>query len=361
MSKELYIGVMSGTSLDGIDIALCEVNSATCRLVSSLEYPFEKKLKNQILKVIDEPTTLEQIGRLDNQLGNLFASAINAFLLQNNIDASNVRAIGLHGQTLWHNPDKNFAFSMQLGDANIVHVQTGIKVVADFRGMDMANGGQGAPFAPAFHQFLFNSLEKDRAVLNLGGMANITILGENLRGWDTGCGNVLLDMWASIHTGESYDKDGKFAMSGELNHELLRAMLNDDYFKKLPPKSTGREYFNQKFIAQYLMRFQSIKNEDIQRTLLELTAMSIADDLKKTDTKLLIVCGGGVKNIFLMQRLKELCGIEVVRSDTLGVSSDFMEAMLFAWLAYKRVHRQKVLLSCVTGAKEDSILGGVYG
>ena len=367
MKKELYIGIMSGTSLDGIDVALCKIDDSSCKLIGSLEYPFDKKLKKEILEVISGSTTLEQIGTLHVRLAHLFASAINELLEKENIDSSNIIAIGSHGQTLWHQPDAEFPFSMQLGCPSVLHVETNIQVVADFRSMDIANGGQGAPFAPAFHQFLFGSGisipqigNKNVAVLNIGGMANITIVGDILKGWDVGCGNVLLDLWASLHVGTSFDKNGEFAKSGTLHVELLKAMLDDDYFKKLPPKSTGREYFNQKWIGKYLMQFKSIKNEDIQRTLLELTAMSIANDVKKTDTNLLVVCGGGAKNIFLMQRLRELCKIEVVVSDELGVSGDFMEAMIFAWLAYKRVHKEKVSLSCVTGAKQDSILGGIY-
>jgi len=359
--SELYIGVMSGTSLDGVDIALCEIDSTSCRLISSLEYPFDKELKKEILKVVDATTTLEQIGTIDSKLGILFSDAINALIKKQDIDAKEIKAIGLHGQTLWHEPDGDFPFSMQLGCPNILSAKTSIQVVADFRSMDIANGGQGAPFAPAFHQFMFASLEKNIAVLNLGGMSNITIVGEKLKGWDTGCANVLLDLWTSIHTGKSYDKDGEFARSGKLNRELLAAMLDDEYFKKSPPKSTGREYFNQKWLAKYLCMFKSIKNEDIQRTLLELTAQIVANDIKKTDINLLITCGGGTKNIFLMERLKELCEVDVVVSDEHGVSSDFMEAMTFAWLAYKRVHRQEVKLSFVTGAKKDSILGGIYG
>jgi len=192
-------------------------------------------------------------------------------------------------------------------------------------------------------------------------MANITILGSELKGWDTGCGNVLMDMWISKCRDKSYDKDGLFAKSGSVNLELLDSMLGDEYFKKLPPKSTGREYFNDTWLANYLPVFQTIKDEDIQATLLELTARSIANDIKKSDTDLLIVCGGGAKNIFLMKRLEELCKIEVVKSDEYGVSSEFMESMAFAWLAYKRIHSQKVELSSVTGAKQDSILGGIYG
>ena len=209
---------------------------------------------------------------------------------------------------------------MQLGNANIVVAHTGIKTVADFRGMDIANGGQGAPFAPAFHQFLFGSLEGSISVLNIGGMANITLLDEELKGWDSGCGNVLLDMWINQTQQKSFDKDGAFAKSGTLNAELLGAMLNDAYFKKEPPKSTGREYFNATWLANYLPVFNSISNRDIQRTLLELTARSVANDLNATKTEKLIVCGGGSKNSFLMQRLDELTKCEIIISDRLGVS-----------------------------------------
>lgn len=358
--SELYIGVMSGTSLDGIDVALCEIDSKNCKLISADEYPFDKELKSEILEVIDGITTLKQIGTIDKKLGLAFAHAVNRFVREKEINAEDITAIGLHGQTLWHEPDAEFAFSMQLGDASTVVANTGIKIVSDFRSMDIANGGQGAPFAPAFHQFAFSNLEKNTAVLNIGGMANITILGEKLQGWDTGCGNVLMDMWISKCKNIPFDKDGAFARSGSVNEDLLNAMLNDNYFKKLPPKSTGREYFNETWFASHLPIFNSIKDEDIQRTLLELTAFSITKDIKNTPTKLLIVCGGGAKNSFLMQRIQELSNIEVKQSEEFGISSEFMEAIAFAWLAYKRVHNEEVKLSSVTGAFKDSILGGIY-
>ncbi|EDZ63809.1 anhydro-N-acetylmuramic acid kinase [Sulfurimonas gotlandica GD1] len=359
--SELYIGVMSGTSMDGIDIALCGIDDTKCSLISSAEYPFDNELEAEILSVINGSTTLEQIGTIDNKLGTMFADAINAFITKESIDATSIKAIGLHGQTLWHAPDAEFGFSMQLGDANVVSAKTNIQVVADFRRMDIANGGQGAPFAPAFHQEIFKHLDKKTAVLNIGGMANITILGEELKGWDTGCGNVLMDYWSSVYINKNYDKDALFALKGEVKEELLESFLKDEYFSKLPPKSTGREYFNPTWLANHLPLFDTIKAEDIQRTLLELTAKSIADDANKIYSQLLIVCGGGAKNPLLMQRLKELCKAEVKVSDEFGVSSDYMEAMAFAWLAYKRVHREVVELSSVTGASKDSILGGIYG
>lgn len=359
--SELYIGVMSGTSLDGIDVALCEIDSSHCKLISADEYPFDGELKREILKVIPGTTTLKQIGTIDKKLGLAFAHAVNRFIREKELNAEDITAIGLHGQTLWHEPDAEFPFSMQLGDASTLVANTGIKVVNDFRNMDIANGGQGAPFAPAFHQEIFSDFEERVGVLNIGGMANITLLGDELQGWDTGCGNVLLDMWIQKSKGVPYDKDGAFAKSGEVNQDLLNAMLKDEYFTKFPPKSTGREYFNETWFANHLPIFNSIKDEDIQRTLLELTAKTVANDVTNSDIQLLIVCGGGTKNSFLMQRITELCEIKVMSSDKFGVSSEFMEAMAFAWLAYKRVHSEVVKLCSVTGASKDSMLGGIYG
>ncbi|MCX6075280.1 MAG: anhydro-N-acetylmuramic acid kinase [Campylobacterales bacterium] len=358
--SEKYIGVMSGTSLDGIDVVLCEINSKSCRLLFSSEYPFDKKLKEDVLHAINAPITLEYIGHLDTRLGELFADAINSFLEENNISPEEVTAIGLHGQTLWHQPNGDFPFSMQLGNPNILTTKTGISVVSDFRRKDIANGGQGAPFAPAFHKEIFGSIGRNTAVVNIGGMANITFLNGELRGYDTGVGNVLMDYWIQQNKNLSFDKDGKFAACGRVNEELLKSFLSDDYFQKLPPKSTGREYFNATWLSSHLPTFQTIKDEDIQRTLLELTAQSIANEILNTPTDLLIICGGGAKNSFLMQRLQKLCKIKVAKSNDFGISSNFLEAMAFAWLAYKRVHNEEVMLSSVTGAKKDSILGGVY-
>jgi anhydro-N-acetylmuramic acid kinase len=360
MSK-LYIGIMSGTSLDGVDVALCEINAESCKLLHFKEFSFDSELKRRVLDTINSTTTLSDIGRLDTELGFMFSNVVQSFLELYSLKSEDIRAIGLHGQTLWHEPDSKFPFSIQLGSSNVVVAQTGIKVVSDFRNMDIANGGEGAPFAPAFHKEIFKNLSQKTAVLNIGGMANITLLDETLRGWDTGCGNVLLDYWMMQTKQKSYDKDGKFARSGTLNVALLDSMLSDTYFTKEPPKSTGREYFNATWLANYLPVFQTLHDADIQRTLLELTARSIAKDVSEADRELLILCGGGAKNSFLLQRLQELTAIEVQRSDELGVSSDALEAMAFAWLAYKRMNREEVDLKSVTGAEKNSILGAVYG
>jgi len=355
--NELYIGVMSGTSMDSIDVALCEISSTKCILKASLEFEFDEKLKKDILKVINSNTTLFKIGKIDYDLGVMFADSINALVEEENIDIKNIKAIGLHGQTLWHEPN---IFSMQLGDPNIVSSRTGIDVVSDFRRKDIALGGQGAPFAPAFHNFLFQHLD-DACVLNIGGMANISLLGDNLSGYDMGVGNVLLDLWISKHKNISYDKDGLWAEGGELNSELLESLLSDPYFQMSAPKSTGRELFNETWLYTHLEKFPKILVEDVQRTLLELTAKSIVDEIKKYPLKMVLVCGGGVKNIFLMQRLKqELEYLQVISTEEYGVSSDYMEAMAFAWFAKKRVHREAINLSLVTGAFKNGVLGAVY-
>jgi anhydro-N-acetylmuramic acid kinase len=358
--KKNYIGVMSGTSLDGVDIVLCSILDKKCKLLYSHEYPFDKKLKKDILKTIKSSTTLKEIAKIDKRLAMLYAKSINHFIDKNDIDRSSIEAIGLHGQTLWHQPDGRYPFSMQLGDANSVVVETGIKVINNFRGMDVASGGEGAPFAPAFHKFLFGTKKKKRAVVNIGGMANITFLQKPLIGWDTGCGNILMDTYIKLSQNKEYDKDGSFAKSGVLDKKLLKQFCMDKYFKKLPPKSTGREYFNESWLMNYIKNSKS-SSADIQRTLLELTAKTIANDINSFDLDELIVCGGGVKNKFLMQRLCALCKCEVFSSDDFGVSSDFMEAMAFAWLAYKRVNNQKVKLKHVTGAKQNNLLGAIYG
>ncbi len=354
--KELYIGLMSGTSFDGVDVALCEIDSLTCKLLASLEFPFPQALKTQLLHVITSSTSLEEIGSLDNRLAHLFSQAINALLKQENCNPKGIKAIGLHGQTLWHQPTGKTPFSMQLGDANIVHAQTEIQVVADFRRADMAQGGEGAPFAPAFHQFHFANKERV-AVLNIGGMANITILGDNLIGYDTGTGNVLMDYWIEKNRQKPFDKDGAWAQSGKINEMLLSQMLQEPYFSKPYPKSTGRELFNQDWLEKQLKNF-SLKAQDIQATLLTLSVHTITNELKNFDIKTLIVCGGGGKNSFFMDSLQK--AIHPIKLE-INQEGDMLEAMAFAWLAYKRVHREKVALKSVTGAKKDTLLGGIYG
>ena len=358
---DCYIGVMSGTSLDGVDVVLCPVGEDSIELAASLEYPFDEALKTGILGALSGSLSLKEIGEIDHRLGELFADAVLALIEKYELDTKRIEAIGLHGQTMWHQSDGTTPFSMQLGDPNIVATRTGIKTVADFRRKDIALGGQGAPFAPAFHRFLFEEMEQSVCVLNIGGMANITLLGEAFAGYDTVPGNVLMDMWTEKHLGRKFDKDGEWARAGEADAALLDDMLLEPYFSKRAPKSTGRELFNSGWLDAILQRHAGLTPQDIQATLLELTVRSVVDEVEKAAPDLLLVCGGGAKNRFLMQRLEEsLEGIGVAATDDYGVSSDYMEAMAFAWLAYKRVHNEKVELKAVTGAYENGILGGIY-
>ena len=359
MSKERYIGIMSGTSLDGVDVVLCNIDATSCDLVASLEYPMPLELKSDILQMIEEKSTLEVFGEIDHRLGLLFTQAVGALLIRENIEVESINAIGLHGQTLWHQPEKPYSFSMQLGDPNLLTAKTGIAVVADFRRKDVALGGQGAPFAPAFHAFLFSGLGEQVAIVNIGGMANITVLGEKLIGYDTGCGNVLMDMWIAEHQDVSYDKDGAWAREGKVNYALLDTMMQDAYFLQAYPKSTGREKFNQVWLEEMMSKvgMRASRPTDIQRTLLELTALSISNEVLRFNRDVVLLCGGGAKNSFLVERIKALMpNVEVVIAE----NADYIEAMTFAWLAYKRVHKEVVNLKDVTGASDNTVLGGLY-
>ena len=358
-AKETYIGIMSGTSLDGVDAALCAIDAQGCTLLDAITLPMPDRLKERIVKGIHKATTLQEIGALDHRLGLLFAEAVEALLKKAAIDRSDITAIGLHGQTLWHAPESTTPFTMQLGDPNLVAARTGIAAVADFRRKDMAYGGQGAPLAPAFHRFIFKNINTPAAVVNIGGIANITILSEQSIGYDTGPGNLLMDAWIAKHQGVAYDQDGAWAREGKVIVPLLEAMLHDPYFTKAAPKSTGREYFNTDWLDTMLQRVGDglFSDADVQRTLLELSAVSIADEVKRADCRSVRLCGGGAFNRFLVERIVALCeGISV----EVAPHADSLEAMMMAWLAYKRVHREAVALSEVTGATRDTILGGIY-
>jgi len=355
----LYIGVMSGTSLDGIDIVLCKISNEGIQTLHVKEYKYDSTIKEDVLNAISNPITLEFIGTLNHKLGVMYSNAINQFLDEFNIDFKNIKAIGLHGQTIWHSPNQPFPFSLQIGDGSLVAKRTRIDVVNDFRSSDIANGGQGAPIAPAFHQALFD--DKQSAVVNLGGIANITILSDQFSGYDVGVANILSDYWISKHQNLAYDKDGSWARMGKVNNELLGVLLSDSYFKKLPPKSTGREYFNSSWLENKLELFENIRVVDIQATLLEFTILPIVEALQQTKVKRLIVCGGGAHNGYLMEKLSQkLDDITVIKSDELGVKSTFLEAIAFAWLAYKRVNNQSIDLQQITGASKPSILGVIH-
>ncbi|MGL4270471.1 MAG: anhydro-N-acetylmuramic acid kinase [Plesiomonas sp.] len=360
---EKYIGLMSGTSLDGVDSVLIETDGQQVNLLASDFLPMPADLKQAVLDVCHgQSTSLVAIGQLDQRLGVFFAHAVNALRVKSGTPASEISAIGSHGQTVYHDPLGPYPFTLQLGDANIIATQTGICTVADFRRRDVALGGQGAPLVPAFHAALFGA-HSARAVLNIGGMANITLLQPQgpVLGFDTGPGNVLLDYWVMQHTGQAFDRDAAFAGQGQVSAALLQALLQEPYFSLPAPKSTGRELFNPAWLLPRLATFTHLSAPDVQATLTELTAVTIAEQLHGHELTEVLVCGGGVHNPLLMARLQALLPSYAVCSTAhRGVDPDYMEAMAFAWLAWCGLHRQAGNLPAVTGASQLAVLGAVY-
>ena len=363
LCPNLFIGVMSGTSLDGIDITLCSINDYGITTINAKEYNYDETIKKEVLSAISNPISLKFIGTLNHKLALMYSQALEEFFSDFKINPKNVTAVGLHGQTIWHSPDTPYPFSMQLGDGSVVAKRVQIDVVNDFRSADLANGGQGAPLTPAFHQAIFDkkNTDKSTAVVNLGGIANITILTDSFIGYDVGVANILCDYWINKHQNIPFDKDGSWASQGVVDNKLLQLLLSDPYFKQLPPKSTGREYFNATWLENKLKSFTSISAVDVQATLLEFTIVPIIESLKNNQVNRLIVCGGGALNGYLMKRLSQsLDNIQVIKSDDVGIDSTFLEAIAFAWLAYKRVNHQHIDLQTITGSSRPSILGAIH-
>ena len=361
--NNLFIGVMSGTSLDGIDIALCSINNNIIKTISAKEYSYDSGIKEEVLFAISNPVSLEFMGTLNHKLALMYTKALEEFICDFEIEPKQISGIGLHGQTIWHSPDTPYPFSMQLGDGALVAKRVQIDVVNDFRSGDVANNGQGAPLTPAFHQAIFEKKydDKSTAVLNLGGIANITILTESFIGYDVGVANILSDYWILKKQNLPFDKDGSWARQGVVNNELLKLLLSDPYFKQLPPKSTGREYFNATWLENKLELFTNISAVDVQATLLEFTISPIVEAVQDKQIKRLIVCGGGALNGYLLEKLSQsLKSIEVIKSDDVGIDSTFLEAIAFAWLAYKRINHQHINLQTITGSSRPSILGAIH-
>lgn len=369
MSKEYYIGVMSGTSLDGVDLALVDFAKNPPKLTACDFFPMPENLRADLSALLKNgETTLQKLGEIDHRLGLLYAETVNEFLAKYQLNASEIQAIGCHGQTVWHSPQGDFPFTTQIGDMNLLAVKTGITVIGDFRRKDMAVGGQGAPLVPAFHQALFAQPDKIVGVLNIGGISNISLLVPNQAtiGYDIGAGNTLMDVWIEKHQGVRFDHDGDWARAGQVDQALLNALLDEPFFQLPPPKSTGRELFNLDWLAKKLAKQTVCEPKNVQATLAEFTARSIADALAKIEHPNalpceLYVCGGGARNRFLMERIAALCtGWKVSTTNELGVDIDFVEAMAFAWLAYRRVHSLPSNLPSVTGAEKAVSLGVIY-
>lgn len=363
---ELYLGVMSGTSLDGVDITLLNMDGKP-ECISASCFPIPDALRHDLFSLIQRgETSLQKLGELDHQLGLLYAQCVNDFLAEHQLSAPQIRAIGCHGQTIWHAPNSEFPFTTQLGDMNLVAANTGICTIGDFRRKDMAYGGQGAPLVPAFHQAVFFDPQYATVVLNIGGISNISVLipDQPVIGYDTGVGNALMDSWISHHQGKPFDAEGQWAKTGKVRSDLLKFLLDDPFFQKTPPKSTGRELFNLAWLEKILGKCTALSPEDVQATLLEFTAQGNALALNQIQTNLpqrLLVCGGGARNTWLMTRLATLLpNWEITATANFGIHPDDVEAAAFAWLAHQRIHNLPSNLPSVTGAKKAVSLGVIY-
>lgn len=365
----LYVGVMSGTSLDGVDCALVDLSGLPA-LVGTRFLPYPQEIRTSLLELSRSGSNeLERAGRLGVELSESYAAAVAGLLDETGTDPTRVAAIGCHGQTVRHRPESGF--TVQLVNPALLAERANITVVVDFRSRDIAAGGQGAPLVPAFHAACFRSAGRHRAIVNIGGIANLTDLPdrvhEAVRGFDCGPGNMLLDLWAAAHLGTNCDHDGKFASTGKVIPELLERMLADEYFGRQPPKSTGRERFNASWLdakgADTWAGRSGYTAADVQSTLAELTARTIAASVGQhcSGAEEVYACGGGVHNADLMRRLRTALGkLPLATTDVLGIPADWVEAMAFAWLARQALLQKPGNMPEVTGAAGPRVLGAIY-
>ncbi len=366
----LFIGLMSGTSLDGIDAALVQFDDASRDKpvsVLAIHYqPYPPDFRTRLGALCFADTIrLPELGALDTVLAGLFAEAANTLIESSGIDRRSILAIGSHGQTVYHHPTGATPFTLQIGDPNRIAQLTGITTIADFRRRDVAAGGQGAPLTPGFHHACLRSNEENRVVVNIGGIANLTCLPRDpeahVLGFDPGPGNTLMDVWISKHLGLALDKDGQWAASGRVSEALVREWLDDPYFARSAPKSTGQEYFSEQWLTRHLQQ-HDLPPEDVQASLLELTARSITDAIQRyqPDSERVLLCGGGYRNTALVRRIQERLDCPLDSTGVCGVDPDWVEAAAFAWLARQTYTGQPGNLPAVTGAGCPVILGGIY-
>ena len=352
--------------MDAIDAVLVRFNpDGILQTCDTYSRPFPAKIRTELQQLIKPEWTgsLKKVANLNATLGALYADSAQNLIIQSGIPKEKIHAIGNHGQTIWHQPDKKPRFSWQLGDANQIAEVTGITTIADFRNRDIAAGGEGAPLVPAFHQSVFATHDKTRAIVNIGGISNISILspGKATLGFDTGPGNGLMDAWCLQEQSLPYDQNGIWASSGRYISTLLERLLQDPYFSRPCPKSTGKEYFNLEWLKTHLRDNMPVQN--VQATLLELTAISIQQSIVDAAPEVdeVFICGGGAKNGALLSRLSALMGnVSVDKTDRLGIGADWVEAIAFAWLARQTMHGLAGNLPSATGASGPRVLGAIY-
>jgi len=362
-AAQRFIGIMSGTSLDGVDAVLADFSQAQPVLLAHQHLGFEPGLRAELL-ALNRPTEneLERAALAANQLAQHYAQAVKTLLTQAQIQAAEVAAIGCHGQTVRHRPERGF--TLQLNNAALLAELSGIAVVADFRSRDIAAGGQGAPLVPAFHAAAFQHPNIHRVIVNIGGIANLTDLpcSGNISGFDCGPGNMLLDAWCGAHLGTAYDANGAWAASGKVIPALLDAMLGEPYFHQRPPKSTGRDLFNWDWLQRFLPA--AYAPQDVQATLLKLTVQTIWQAIQNdcAGAQEIYVCGGGARNAALINALRHAfaqSATPVALTDALGIAAEQVEALAFAWLARQALHGAAGNLPAVTGARHACILGAI--
>lgn len=364
----LYIGLMSGTSADGADAALVDFSSGQPQLIAALATPYPEDLKARVMALYTpSENEIDRLGALDRELGLFFSHCVDKLLAKAKIPAQQITAIGSHGQTIRHRPQhqSDTAFTLQIGDPNTLAYETGIRTIADFRRKDIAAGGQGAPLTPAFHHALFSHPNHSRAVINIGGIANITCLNpkQEVIGFDTGPGNALMDAWTHLNLGKPFDRDGSWASTGSVDPALLNTFLAHSYFKLAAPKSTGREEFSFDWLLGVVKTYGPISACDVQATLLALTATTLSNAIQAhlPQGAGIYICGGGVHNTALVKALKkQLVNYPLDDTKAVGVAPNWVEAMAFAWLAQQTWQGLTGNQPAVTGAGKAVILGGVY-
>ena len=358
-----FIGLLSGTSVDNIDAALVGIGENDIRLIETHSHEFSSDLRHQLQQLIkNQSITLVEYSQIDSQLAHEFSDAVIQLLKKTHFEAKQITAIGSHGQTIFHEPNGDYRNTIQIGSPHQIAARCGIDVVSNFRNLDMAYKGQGAPLAPVIHQKLFHSETKNYAILNLGGIANISFIGKNYpqpSGYDTGPANCLLDEWILKNKGEKYDANGQWAETGELDKNLLNQLIGDRYFNLQAPKSTGREYFNLTWLSGFENSLWKCPAANVQNTLTHLTALSISNEIKKSRFPVdeVVVMGGGSKNKFLLELLGMYSQIPVHLSEDFGFDGDWIESILFAYLAYLRVNQIKLDLSSITGSQNRLLYG----
>jgi anhydro-N-acetylmuramic acid kinase len=363
---QYYIGVMSGSSLDGIDIALCDFTDKDCKLIATHFLPYSESIKSNLLLLhFSAENELENAALMANQLACLYAEAVNSLLSNNALSPKQIIAIGCHGQTIRHQPThkSGLGYTIQLGNNALLAELTNITVIGDFRSRDIAAGGQGAPLVPAFHQAVFSSANVNRAIVNIGGIANITYLSKHggVIGFDSGPGNILLDHWVKKILNQAYDQNGDWAATGKLDENLLNGFLTEPFFELPPPKSTGRDLFNEAWLTRHLNVIE--KPENIARTLIELTSLTICNSMAQycSEVDEVYLCGGGAHNKLLVTSIqKQLQNIHVSTSNELGVDTDWVEAAAFSWLAKQTIESNTGNLPSATGATGPRVLGAIF-